>query len=97
MSLHFSLRVVCTFKGSCFPRAYFILFYSHLQDFCHFIYILYKFPLVFSRYFWDVVLGFPLDLQKKLLHFTTGSDRVPVGGMADLNFKISKNETSTNW
>uniref|UniRef100_A0A2K6DXV5 Probable E3 ubiquitin-protein ligase HECTD2 n=1 Tax=Macaca nemestrina TaxID=9545 RepID=A0A2K6DXV5_MACNE len=49
------------------------------------------------KYFWDVVLGFPLDLQKKLLHFTTGSDRVPVGGMADLNFKISKNETSTNW
>ncbi|XP_016774334.1 probable E3 ubiquitin-protein ligase HECTD2 isoform X2 [Pan troglodytes] len=48
------------------------------------------------KYFWDVVLGFPLDLQKKLLHFTTGSDRVPVGGMADLNFKISKNETSTN-
>ncbi|XP_043845992.1 probable E3 ubiquitin-protein ligase HECTD2 isoform X1 [Dromiciops gliroides] len=49
------------------------------------------------RYFWDVVLGFPLDLQKKLLHFTTGSDRVPVGGMADLNFKISKHDTSTNW
>uniref|UniRef100_A0A6I8NWI0 HECT-type E3 ubiquitin transferase n=1 Tax=Ornithorhynchus anatinus TaxID=9258 RepID=A0A6I8NWI0_ORNAN len=49
------------------------------------------------RYFWDVVLEFSLDLQKKLLHFTTGSDRVPVGGMADLNFKISKNETSTNW
>ncbi|XP_007059472.1 probable E3 ubiquitin-protein ligase HECTD2 isoform X2 [Chelonia mydas] len=49
------------------------------------------------RYFWEVVLGFPLDLQKKLLHFTTGSDRVPVGGMADLNFKISKSETSTNW
>ncbi|XP_029465723.1 probable E3 ubiquitin-protein ligase HECTD2 isoform X2 [Rhinatrema bivittatum] len=49
------------------------------------------------RYFWDVVLGYSLDLQKKLLHFATGSDRVPVGGMADLNFKISKNETSTNW
>ncbi|XP_074856470.1 putative E3 ubiquitin-protein ligase HECTD2 isoform X2 [Carettochelys insculpta] len=49
------------------------------------------------RYFWDVVFGFPLDLQKKLLHFTTGSDRVPVGGMADLNFKISKSETSTSW
>nr|XP_030720300.2 probable E3 ubiquitin-protein ligase HECTD2 [Globicephala melas] len=49
------------------------------------------------QYFWDIVLGFPLDLQKKLLHFTTGSDRVPVEGMADLNFKISKNETSTNW
>ncbi|XP_053548302.1 probable E3 ubiquitin-protein ligase HECTD2 [Bombina bombina] len=49
------------------------------------------------RYFWEVVLGFPLELQKKLLHFATGSDRVPVGGMADLNFKISKSETSTNW
>ncbi|XP_039565079.1 probable E3 ubiquitin-protein ligase HECTD2 isoform X3 [Passer montanus] len=49
------------------------------------------------RYFWDVVLGFSLDLQKKLLHFATGSDRVPVGGMADLNFKISRSETSTNW
>ncbi|KAF4791348.1 putative E3 ubiquitin-protein ligase HECTD2 [Turdus rufiventris] len=49
------------------------------------------------RYFWDVVLGFSLELQKKLLHFATGSDRVPVGGMADLNFKISKSETSTNW
>ncbi|XP_030060680.1 putative E3 ubiquitin-protein ligase HECTD2 [Microcaecilia unicolor] len=49
------------------------------------------------RYFWDVVLGYSLDLKKKLLHFVTGSDRVPVGGMADLNFKISKHETSTNW
>ncbi|XP_040530098.1 probable E3 ubiquitin-protein ligase HECTD2 isoform X2 [Gallus gallus] len=49
------------------------------------------------RYFWDVVLGFSLDLQKKLLHFATGSDRVPVGGMADLNFKISKSEASTSW
>ncbi|RXN01131.1 putative E3 ubiquitin-protein ligase HECTD2 [Acipenser ruthenus] len=49
------------------------------------------------RYFWDVVLGFPLELQKKLLHFTTGSDRVPVGGMVDLNFKIAKHEVSTDW
>uniref|UniRef100_A0AAY5JWI6 HECT-type E3 ubiquitin transferase n=1 Tax=Esox lucius TaxID=8010 RepID=A0AAY5JWI6_ESOLU len=49
------------------------------------------------RAFWDVVLAFPLVLQKKLLHFTTGSDRVPVGGMADLNFKISKIDASTDW
>lgn len=47
--------------------------------------------------FWDVVLAFPLELQKRLLHFTTGSDRVPVGGMADLNFKISKIDVSTDW
>ncbi|XP_015265665.1 PREDICTED: probable E3 ubiquitin-protein ligase HECTD2 [Gekko japonicus] len=49
------------------------------------------------RHFWEVVLEFPLELQKKLLHFATGSDRVPVGGMADLNFKISKSEASTDW
>uniref|UniRef100_A0A8D0G4C5 HECT-type E3 ubiquitin transferase n=1 Tax=Sphenodon punctatus TaxID=8508 RepID=A0A8D0G4C5_SPHPU len=49
------------------------------------------------RYFWEVVLAFPLELQKKLLHFTTGSDRVPVGGMTDLNFKISRSEVSTDW
>nr|XP_033799293.1 probable E3 ubiquitin-protein ligase HECTD2 isoform X2 [Geotrypetes seraphini] len=49
------------------------------------------------QYFWDVVLGYSLDLQKKLLYFVTGSDRVPVGGIADLRFKISKHETSTNW
>uniref|UniRef100_A0A8C2GA26 HECT-type E3 ubiquitin transferase n=1 Tax=Cyprinus carpio TaxID=7962 RepID=A0A8C2GA26_CYPCA len=48
------------------------------------------------RAFWDVVLPFPLELQKKLLHFTTRSDRVPVGGMADLNFKISKIDVSTD-
>ncbi|KAA8583475.1 hypothetical protein FQN60_014683, partial [Etheostoma spectabile] len=49
------------------------------------------------RCFWDVVLAFPLELQKKLLHFTTGSDRVPVGGMADLNFKISKIDVPIDW
>uniref|UniRef100_UPI003AAC69D3 probable E3 ubiquitin-protein ligase HECTD2 n=1 Tax=Centroberyx gerrardi TaxID=166262 RepID=UPI003AAC69D3 len=49
------------------------------------------------RCFWDVVLAFPLELQKKLLHFATGSDRVPVGGTADLNFKISKIDVSTDW
>ncbi|XP_035982130.1 probable E3 ubiquitin-protein ligase HECTD2 isoform X3 [Fundulus heteroclitus] len=49
------------------------------------------------RCFWDVVLNFPLELQKKLLHFTTGSDRVPVGGMADLNFKISKIDVPADW
>uniref|UniRef100_A0AAX7VQ26 HECT-type E3 ubiquitin transferase n=1 Tax=Astatotilapia calliptera TaxID=8154 RepID=A0AAX7VQ26_ASTCA len=49
------------------------------------------------RCFWDVVLAFPLELQKKLLHFATGSDRVPVGGMADLNFKIAKIDVPTDW
>uniref|UniRef100_A0A8C7Z0Q3 HECT-type E3 ubiquitin transferase n=1 Tax=Oryzias sinensis TaxID=183150 RepID=A0A8C7Z0Q3_9TELE len=49
------------------------------------------------RCFWEVVLAFTLELQKKLLHFATGSDRVPVGGMADLNFKISKIDVPTDW
>ena len=49
------------------------------------------------RSFWDVVLAFPLELQKKLLHFATGSDRIPVGGMADLNFKICKIDVPTDW
>nr|XP_057907388.1 probable E3 ubiquitin-protein ligase HECTD2 [Doryrhamphus excisus] len=49
------------------------------------------------RSFWEVVLAFPLELQKKLLHFATGSDRIPVGGMADLNFKISKLDAPTDW
>ncbi|KAI1886881.1 hypothetical protein AGOR_G00200350 [Albula goreensis] len=49
------------------------------------------------RWFWDVVLSFPIELQKKLLHFTTGSDRVPVGGMSDLNFKISKIDVPSEW
>uniref|UniRef100_A0A8D0CJ98 HECT-type E3 ubiquitin transferase n=1 Tax=Scleropages formosus TaxID=113540 RepID=A0A8D0CJ98_SCLFO len=49
------------------------------------------------RCFWDVVLAFPLELQKKLLHFATGSDRVPVGGMTDLNFKIAKIDVSNDW
>lgn len=47
--------------------------------------------------FWDVVLAFPLELQKKLLHFATGCDRVPVGGLVDLNFKIAKIDMSTDW
>ena len=37
------------------------------------------------------------EMQKKLLHFSTGSDRVPVGGVADLNVKISRMDVSTDW
>ncbi|XP_041367987.1 probable E3 ubiquitin-protein ligase HECTD2 isoform X2 [Gigantopelta aegis] len=42
------------------------------------------------KFFWDVVLAWSPDLQKKLLLFTTGSDRVPVGGMAEMSFKITR-------
>ncbi|CAE1250195.1 HECTD2 [Acanthosepion pharaonis] len=43
-----------------------------------------------NRYFWDVVLKFPVEFQKKLLLFITGSDHVPIGGTADMTFKITK-------
>ena len=29
-------------------------------------------------------------MQKKFLRFVTGSDRVPVGGMAEMSFKITR-------
>ena len=40
--------------------------------------------------FWEVILGMPQDLQKKVLFFTTGSDRIPIGGMSEMQFKITK-------
>ncbi|KAG1677788.1 putative E3 ubiquitin-protein ligase HECTD2 [Nymphon striatum] len=33
--------------------------------------------------------AFYLELQRQFLMFTTGSDRVPVGGISEMNFKIS--------
>jgi len=30
------------------------------------------------------------EMQKKFLRFTTGSDRVPVGGTAEMSMKISR-------
>nr|XP_039250042.1 probable E3 ubiquitin-protein ligase HECTD2 [Styela clava] len=47
-------------------------------------------------HFWDVTLNMQRDMQKKLLHFCTGSDRVPVGGMQDLKFKIIRAPTAQN-
>ncbi|XP_052773561.1 probable E3 ubiquitin-protein ligase HECTD2 isoform X2 [Mya arenaria] len=47
-------------------------------------------PLIKS--FWDIVLSLAKPLQKSLLMFTTGSDRVPIGGMAEMTFKISRHD-----
>ncbi|XP_076066070.1 putative E3 ubiquitin-protein ligase HECTD2 [Oratosquilla oratoria] len=44
-------------------------------------------PIV--RYFWEVVGEMPLEQQKQFLLFTTGSDRIPVGGMGEMAFKLS--------
>jgi hypothetical protein len=38
----------------------------------------------------QVLQNYSESLQKKFLLFTTGSDRVPVGGMGEMTFKITK-------
>jgi len=42
------------------------------------------------KYFWEVVHDFSLEDKKKLLFFTTGSDRAPIGGLGKLEFVIMK-------
>ncbi|GBP48230.1 Ubiquitin-protein ligase E3A [Eumeta japonica] len=41
--------------------------------------------------FWDIVHSLSLDDKRKLLQFTTGSDRVPVGGLSHLKLIIARN------
>ncbi|XP_053954824.1 ubiquitin-protein ligase E3A isoform X2 [Anastrepha ludens] len=40
--------------------------------------------------FWDVVHSMPEESKRKLLEFTTGSDRVPVGGLSRLKLLITR-------
>ncbi|KAL3161776.1 hypothetical protein ABBQ38_008870 [Trebouxia sp. C0009 RCD-2024] len=44
------------------------------------------------KWFWEVVHGLPQEQQKQLLFFVTGSDRVPIKGLASLTppFTISR-------
>merc|ERR1711977_393921 len=42
------------------------------------------------RWFWDEVLGFPEVLQRRLLFFATGSDRVPINGLKSLQFCVQR-------
>lgn len=41
--------------------------------------------------FWDIVYEMPIESQRKLLEFSTGSDRVPVGGLSNLKLMIARN------
>ncbi|KAI0395236.1 hypothetical protein F5Y17DRAFT_208006 [Xylariaceae sp. FL0594] len=43
------------------------------------------------REFWSVVKKFDEGMRRKLLEFVTASDRVPVGGVANIQFVIQKN------
>ncbi|EGD73225.1 ubiquitin protein ligase E3A [Salpingoeca rosetta] len=42
------------------------------------------------KWFWEIVKQFSDEDKKKLLFFTTGSDRVPVGGLSKMAFVICK-------
>lgn len=41
--------------------------------------------------FWSIVRKYNIEMRRKLLEFVTASDRVPVGGMRNLQFVIQKN------
>jgi len=43
------------------------------------------------RHFWELVHEFTDDQKRQLLAFTTGSDRVPVGGLSKLKLIIARN------
>lgn len=42
------------------------------------------------RNFWRVAHSLPPESQRRLLQFTTGSDRVPVGGLSRLKMVIAR-------
>lgn len=43
------------------------------------------------RWFWSAVHDMDLEDKRRLLQFTTGSDRIPVGGLAKLKLIIARN------
>lgn len=48
------------------------------------------------RYFWNFAHSLPRVSQQKLLQFTTGSDRVPVGGLGKLKLTITRNGSDSD-
>ncbi|RHY27299.1 hypothetical protein DYB32_006876 [Aphanomyces invadans] len=48
------------------------------------------------KYFWTVVHGFSVEEKKQLLKFCTGSDRVPIRGLSEMTFVISRNGPDSN-
>ncbi|CAH8554467.1 unnamed protein product [Schistosoma rodhaini] len=46
--------------------------------------------------FWSVVHSMTEEQKKQLLQFSTGSDRVPVGGMSKMKFTIARQGADTN-
>lgn len=46
--------------------------------------------------FWEIVHDLPIESKKKLLEFTTGSDRVPIGGFSRLKLVIARNGSDSD-
>ncbi|CAF0972553.1 unnamed protein product [Adineta steineri] len=44
----------------------------------------------FIKWFWQVIEEMSSDKQRRLLLFVTGSDRMPIGGLSEMTFKIGK-------
>lgn len=47
-------------------------------------------------WFWDIIKAWPIKLQKRLLIFVSGSDRIPTTGIASLPFKLTRIESGGN-
>lgn len=48
------------------------------------------------KYFWEIVHDLSEEEKSKLLQFTTGSNRAPVGGLSKLKLVIAKNGPDSN-
>lgn len=46
--------------------------------------------------FWSVVHALSMEDKRKLLQFTTGSDRVPIGGLSRLKLVIARNGSDSD-
>ena len=43
------------------------------------------------RWFWTIVHDYDIERKRRLLHFITGSDRVPLKGLSQLPILIQRN------
>lgn len=48
------------------------------------------------RNFWEVIQEFTLEQKRQWLQFTTGSDRVPIGGLSKLRLIIARNGSDSD-
>lgn len=53
--------------------------------------IYFSFIYLFIRWFWEITHAMTEEDKSKLLAFSTGCGRAPVGGMSEMNFIVVKN------